>query len=224
MTANRGDAAPARGNAAHAGDPPAPARRSAGERRGQLVAAAVPAFAATGLHGTAVSSVTARVGVTQPYAFSLFGTKKGLFLAAVEHGFDHLAATFRRAASGRSGDEALQAMGEAYLGLLDDRDWLLLQLQAYAACADEEVRDLVRRRYAGLYALVGELSGAGHERLRGFFAQGMLLNVAAAMDLPEVAEAGDGWLERCGAEPTAARTAAAGAAAGGGSPPARAPR
>lgn len=190
--ATRRPAAPAGGRPASAG------RRSAGERREQLVEAAVPAFAATGLHGTAVSSVTARVGVTQPYAFSLFGTKKGLFLAAVEHGFDHLAATFRRAASGAAGEEALHAMGEAYLALLDDRDWLLLQLQAYAACSDDEVRDVVRRRYAELYALVGELSGAGDERLREFFSLGMLLNVAAAMDLPELAEKGDDWIARCG--------------------------
>src|SRR3954454_12659533 len=134
---------------------PASSRRSAGERRDQLVRAAVPAFALGGLHGTAVSSVTAAVGVTQPYAFSLFGTKKGLFLAAIEHGFDHLETTFRAAAAGRDGDEAMRAMGEAYMALLEDRDWLLLQLQAYAACSDDDVREVVRRRYAALYGLVG---------------------------------------------------------------------
>src|SRR3954466_1914336 len=119
-------------------------RRSAGERREQLVAAAVPAFAVGGLHGTAVSAVTAAVGVTQPYAFSLFGTKKGLFMAAVEHGFEHLETIFRAAASGLAGEDALRAMGDAYVALLaEDREWLLLQLQAYAACSDDEVRELV---------------------------------------------------------------------------------
>src|SRR3954463_745498 len=93
-------------------------RRSAGERREQLVAAAVPAFAVGGLHGTAVSAVTSAIGVTQPYAFSLFGTKKGLFLAAVQHGYDHLEATFRAAAAGKQGDDAREAMGEAYFALL----------------------------------------------------------------------------------------------------------
>src|SRR3954464_1184837 len=141
-------------------EPSASGRRSAGERRDQLVAAAVPAFAHAGLHGTAVSAVTSAIGVTQPYAFSLFRTKKGLFLAAVEHGFDHLEATFRRAAAGREGDDAREAMGDAYFALLQDRDWLLLQMQGYAACGDPEVRDVVRGRYAALYELVGELSGA----------------------------------------------------------------
>jgi AcrR family transcriptional regulator len=178
-------------------DPAVARRRSAGERRAQLVEAAVGAFAHTGLHGTAVSAVTDRVGVTQPYAFSLFRTKKDLFLAAVEHGFDHLEATFRRAAAGRTGDEAREAMGDAYAALLEDREWLLLQLQAYAACSDDEVREVVRRRYAGMYELVAELSGAEDATLHAFFAQGMLMNVAAALDLPELAAKDADWLTAC---------------------------
>jgi AcrR family transcriptional regulator len=172
-------------------------RRSAGERRTQLVEAAVGAFARTGLHGTAVSAVTDRVGVTQPYAFSLFRTKKGLFVAAVEHAFDHLEATFRAAAAGKRADDALAAMGDAYYALLDDREWLLLQLQAYAACGDDDVREVVRRRYAAMYELVGELSGAEDAALHAFFAQGMLMNVAAAMDLPELAAKDEDWLAAC---------------------------
>jgi AcrR family transcriptional regulator len=167
-------------------------RRSAGERREQLVAAAVPAFAVGGLHGTAVSSVTSAVGVTQPYAFSLFGTKKGLFLASLEHGFDHLEERFRTAAEGLTGEDAMGSMGESYVALLEDRDWLLLQLQGYAACDDPEVRAASSDGYAGLWELVGRVSGAPEEEVRAFFATGMLLNVAAAMDLPQIA--GDpGW-------------------------------
>src|ERR671935_1698722 len=96
-------------------------RRSAGERRAQLVEAAVGAFAQTGLHGTAVSAVTDRVGVTQPYAFSLFRTKKGLFLAAVERGFDLVEERFRAAADGRPREERLKAMGDACGEYLKDR-------------------------------------------------------------------------------------------------------
>src|SRR3954449_3487273 len=115
-------------------------RRSAGERRAQLVEAAVEAFAQTGLYGTAVSAITDRVGVTQPYAFSLFKTKKGLFLAAVEHGFDRVEETFRTAAAAAPAPEQrLEAMGHAYVGLLEDRELLRLQLQAYAASGDDEV-------------------------------------------------------------------------------------
>jgi AcrR family transcriptional regulator len=149
------------------------------------VRAAVPAFAQSGLHGTAVSTITAAVGVTQPYAFSLFKTKKDLFLAAVERCFDRVEQSFRDAAAEAPAPEGrLETMGHAYVGLLEDRELLLMQLQAYAACGDDEVRAVVHRRYAGLYRVVRDLSGADAEALRAFFAHGMLLNVAAAVDLP----------------------------------------
>jgi AcrR family transcriptional regulator len=174
------------------------ARQTAGERRPALGPAAQRPVAAGGLHGTAVSAITADVGITQPYAFSLFGTKKGLFLAAVERGFERVEDTFRTAAAGAAESEALPAMGQAYATLLEDRVLLLVQLQGYAASADDEIRDVVRRRYAQLYELVRDLSGAAPDELRGFFATGMLMNLAAALDLPELL-AGEGWLENCGA-------------------------
>ena len=195
--------------------PPVRPRMSAADRRDALIRAAVPAFADGGLHGTAVSTITDAVGVTQPYAFSLFKTKKGLFLAAVEHGFDRVEETFRGAADGAAAGERLAAMGQAYVGLLEDRALLRLQLQAYAASGDDDVRAVVHRRYGRLYALVRELSGAGPEDLRRFFGDGMLLNVAAAVDLPLFAE-DEAWLSACG-------PAGAGAAPGGGSSPAPGP-
>src|SRR3954454_4132234 len=174
----------------------APARRprmSAADRRDELVRAAVPAFAQGGLHGTAVSAISDAVGVTQPYAFSLFGTKKGLFLAAVERCFVRVEPTFRDPAPEAAPEERLEAMGHAYVGLLEDRELLQMQLQAYAACADDEVRALVQRRYAALYELVCDLSGADADALRRFFGDGMLLNVAAAVELPMFA-GDDAWI------------------------------
>jgi AcrR family transcriptional regulator len=182
-----------------ADSPPATAprtRQTAGARREALVDAAVEQFAQTGLHGTAVSAITDAVGITQPYAFSLFGTKKGLFLAAVERGCDRIEEAFRQAAAAAGEDGPLAAMGEAYGGLLGDRSLLLVQLQSYAACGDDEIREVVRRRFAQLYDLVRELSGADRIELQGFFATGMLLNVVAAMDLPEVLE-DETWLMDC---------------------------
>ena len=87
-------------------------------------------------------------------------------------------------------------MGNAYGALLADRNELLLQLQAYAACGDERVQTVVRRRYAELYRYVEEHGGATAEEVRQFFALGMLLNVAAALDLPGLA-VDEGWAARC---------------------------
>jgi AcrR family transcriptional regulator len=173
---------------------PRPPRLSAAARREAVVAVAVRHFARTGLHGTAVSAITDEVGITQPYAFSLFGTKKGLFLAAVEHGFERVEDAFRAAASSVGPEARLEAMGRAYDELLADRDLLLLQLQAYAACGDTEVREVVRARFRRLYELVRELLGAGPDALREFFAKGMLLNVAAAMEWPALGD-DESWLE-----------------------------
>jgi AcrR family transcriptional regulator len=175
---------------------PTRTRQTADERREALVTAAVEHFAETGLHGTAVSAITDDVGITQPYAFSLFGTKKGLFLAAVDRSFDRVEETFREAAEHAGPNDALEAMKESYSSVLADRTLLLMQLQTYAACGDEEVRDLARRRYAQLYDLVRDLSAVDREQLTEFFAAGMLLNVAAALDLPQLL-LDDTWLDDC---------------------------
>src|SRR5579884_3810265 len=74
-------------------------RVPAAERRSELVDAAVEEFAHGGLHGTPVDKIARRVGVAQPYVFSLFRNKRELFLAAVERGFELVGATFARAAA-----------------------------------------------------------------------------------------------------------------------------
>ena len=144
------------------------------------------AFARSGLHGTAVKAVTDAVGVTQPYAFSLFGTKKGLFLATIDHCFDKVAQVFRKAAATAPAGDRLPAMGAAYTELLHDRDTLQFQLQAYAASGDEEVREVVARRYHELFELVQELGGVPADHARVFMATGMLCNLAVTLDLVEL--------------------------------------
>ncbi len=72
-------------------------RRSAEERREQILEAAVEEFAAKGLRGASVEDVAERVGVSQPYVYKLFGTKKGLFLAAMRRVRERVTEAFRRA-------------------------------------------------------------------------------------------------------------------------------
>ncbi|HSZ68811.1 MAG TPA: TetR/AcrR family transcriptional regulator [Solirubrobacteraceae bacterium] len=173
---------------------PAPRTRvPAAERREELISAAVHEFAHGGLHGTPVERIARRVGVAQPYVFSLFGNKRELFLAAMERSFQRVEETFRRAdadfRAGRAADceDALQAMGHAYKELLAcDRDYLMLQHQSYAACDDELVRARVRHRYAELVGLAQELSGAEDERIDDFFRHGMALQVAAALGVEDL--------------------------------------
>src|SRR4051794_8161894 len=177
--------------------PPVP-RMSAGDRRAQIVELAVEEFAGHGLHGTSTEAIAHRAGVSQPYVFRLFGTKKALFLACAERCFERIRGAFRAAAAA-AGDvppaERLAAMGAAYVELLSDRTLLRSQLQLYAACEDPEIRTVARQRWGALVREVERLSGASPEELRAFMAHGMLLNVAAAMDLPALADE-EPWVRR----------------------------
>ncbi len=168
-------------------------RMSAAERRETVLEAAVVEFAARGLAGTSTEDVARRAGISQPYLFRLFPTKKALFLALVERCFQRVRDTFTTAAGDLTGDEALSAMADAYELLLDDRTLLLLQMQAYAACDDPEIRAVTRTGYKKLWELTERLTGLPFQRVVDFFAIGMLMNVAAAMDLPSVDERWTSW-------------------------------
>src|SRR3954451_25342194 len=115
-------------------------RMTADERRDAIVAAATEEFATGGLVGASDETIDRRVGVSQPYVFQLFGTKKDLFLEVTLSCFDRIVLAFEdsvgRWTRGEDEDDcnsAIHAMGHAYYRLLEDRTLLMLQLQAYAA-------------------------------------------------------------------------------------------
>jgi AcrR family transcriptional regulator len=192
-------------------------RVPASERRDALIDAAVHEFARRGLYGTPVDGIARRVGVAQPYVFSLFGSKKELFLAAVERGFELSAETFTRAAAeydptiAKPDADVLKAMGNAYVQLLhsEHRDYLMLQHQAYAACDDPEIRERVRACYARLVAHAERLSQEqaerdgtpvpDAERIDEFFRYGAWINIGAAMGVEDMS-AGCEWIREDAAQ------------------------
>ena len=183
----------------------APRKRvPAAERRDALIEAAVHHFAHGGLQGTKVSAIATDVGVAQPYVFSLFPTKRELFLAAVDRCFAKVSALFRQAAADfdangpeEPDEDKLNAIGHAYMNAIaDNPDQLLLQLQGYAACGDDPgIQAAVRRNYAHLVQLARELTDVDDERLDGFFQMGMWCNVAAALGIEDF-KTGSGWVEQ----------------------------
>jgi len=156
---------------------------TADERRETILQAAERVFAARGLHGTPTIEIAKAAGISQAYLFRLFPTKAELFIALVQRCNERIHRTFVDAAAEAksSGDGVLDAMGCAYVGMLADRELLLVQLHAHAACDDETIRVEMRRGFAQLVELVERESGAGPDEVRAFFAHGMLLNVLAAM-------------------------------------------
>src|SRR5262245_49421673 len=128
---------------------------SADQRRDLVVRAAQAEFAAGGYDGTTTEAIARRVGVSQPYLFRLFPSKKALFLASIEGCFDRIAEMFETVSEGLTGEAALTAMSRAYTAQLDNRELLRMQLQMWAtACQDDEVRALARRRWGEMWRQV----------------------------------------------------------------------
>src|SRR3990172_4352887 len=165
-------------------------RRTAEERREDVLEAAVEEFARAGFHGASADTIARRAGISQPYLFRLFGSKKDLYVASVRRCLRRTLEAIQEAAEGLRGEEALSAMGEAYGVLLKtDPTMLQAQLQTYAAALDDpDVRTAVRDGYGDLYTYIERVSGVSAPRLARFFAMGMLHNVVAAMVLHEESE------------------------------------
>lgn len=163
---------------------------TAAERREVLIEAAFQVFAERGFHGTPTTAVAQAAGISQAYLFRLFPTKEDLFVAAVERCYERLAETMRDGAESAraAGIELLDGMALAYLQLMRDRTVLQATLHAFAGAAGGggPVRDAVRKGYGELYALVQEITGADADRMREFFAHGMLCTMLACMDAPEI--------------------------------------
>jgi AcrR family transcriptional regulator len=175
-------------------------RKSKEERREEILDAAVAEFAQKGLHGASTDEIARLAGISQPYVFRLFGTKKELYLAVIARCFRQTLEIFQRAAEGERGDEALQAIGRAYGQLLEsDRIYLRAQMQAYAACEDPEICAVVRNGYGDLVNYVERVSGSSSVELAAFFSSGMLMNVLSSMDAP-AQDWGRRLLEGCKAD------------------------
>jgi AcrR family transcriptional regulator len=159
-------------------------RLSAGERKDSILDAALIEFADSGYEGTSTEDIARRAGISQPYLFRLFGTKKELYIASVSRCYRDTLELFQRAAEGRRGEDALHAIGEAYMEQLEtNRVWLRAQMQGYAASDDPEIRRVVREGFGDLIAYVRRVSGADWPVVWQFFATGMLLNVLASMQV-----------------------------------------
>ena len=158
-------------------------RMSAAARREDVVGIAFRHFAEGGFDGTSTEDIAREAGVSQPYLFRLFKTKRGLFEACSDKCFAQVRAVFENGVAGETPEERFAAMGEAYeTRLLPDRHALLFQMRAFAV-ADPEIRVHVRGGFEGLRATVAELAGVAPDDTWDFFGSGMLLNVVTMLDI-----------------------------------------
>ena len=174
-------------------DATATARSTAEERREAILEAALVCFADHGAHGMSTEAIAKAVGISQPYVFRLFGTKKELVKATIERCMTGTLEMLRTAAAGLTGEEAKKAIGEAYVQRVSNPTYLRAQMQSYVACEDPEIREVVRRGFGELVEYVERATGLPPERVAQAFAHAMLLNVLAAMHLDDAPEP---WAQR----------------------------
>ena len=158
-------------------------RMSAQARREEIVVIAFRHFAGGGYAGTSTEAIAREAGISQPYLFRLFKTKRELFQACGDRCFAMITQVFEEAAAAAEPGEALNAMGQAYIDrLLADRTALMFQIQAQTV-ADPKIRAAVRDGFNGLRATVARLGKVSEAETWSFFADGMLLNVIAMLEL-----------------------------------------
>jgi AcrR family transcriptional regulator len=158
-------------------------RQTAAERRQAVLDAATHEFAVHGFNGASTDDIARGAGISQPYLFRLFGSKKELYLATTKRCSEELYVLFAEAAKGKTGVQALHAMGETYGEIMQDRDRLMLMLKSWTASDDPDIRAANRTAWRNLVDLAEQASGESAIVVQRFFASGMLITILMAMDL-----------------------------------------
>ena len=168
---------------------PAAHRSTAQVRRRQVLRAATAVFARSGYYATTIDDVAQATGISQAYVMRLFGSKLGLFVSVVDECNKRVAAALGDAAgqvSGGTPEAVLEAMYEAYAGLIADRSLIMIQVHAQSVTDVPEIRDAVRRGLAELVDSVKVRSGASDTQVQRVVAFGMLCQLIVAVDLDEL--------------------------------------
>ena len=162
-------------------------RQTAEERREAVLDAATHEFAVKGFHGGSTEQIARAAGISQPYLFRLFRSKKELYIEAFARCEAKLYDSFVEAVRGKTGQEALSAMGEAYMDFAQVSDRLMLMLKTWSS-DDPDVRRVSRTGWRNIVDLAEQASKEPPEVVGRFFAGGMLITILMSMGLVEEPE------------------------------------
>jgi AcrR family transcriptional regulator len=163
-------------------------RQSGAVRREAILDAACEEIAVSGFAGATTADIARRAGISQPYVFRFFPSKKDLSLAVVDRCVGQLLADWERVLPG-PGETRLDALGRSYVEALPNRrTQLLVQLQAYAAAGDPGMAEAMRHHLARIFryiVLQARRDGAAHPHADAatFLSRGFLINAAMAIGL-----------------------------------------
>ena len=162
-------------------------------RRAEIVSAAIEVFAQIGYFRATTAQVAERASISQPYIFRFFATKEALLLTALEVSWTRIIEAFRQVVQSAAPERLELELIEAYERILvSHRHETLLQMQAQTI-QEPSIRDAMRGGFREVRHLVLEAFRAAgipnpEERTLLFLAKGMLCNISAALELPELME------------------------------------
>jgi AcrR family transcriptional regulator len=176
-------------------------RQTAAERREAILDAAVEEIAVAGFTGATTAAIAKRAGISQPYVFRFFPTKKELSLAVVDRCVSRILRDWE-AAVPEPGETRLQTLGRTYVQALPSRRAeLMVHLNGYAAAEDPDVAEAMRHHLSRVYRYVilqAKRDGVPDPNAAAaeFLARGFLINAAMAVGL-ETALTGEEWAGIC---------------------------
>jgi AcrR family transcriptional regulator len=153
------------------------------ERRALVLRAAVKEFGRQGYEGTSTTSIARLVGVSQPYLFRLYGSKKRLFTETAAWAPAELGRVLDEAAKGADHAARLAGCAAAITRPTPaHNDLLRFELALYGAADDPELASLARWHFDSLWRRVARATGAPPEKLSVFFGQLSMTIVRALLN------------------------------------------
>lgn len=132
-----------------------PVQRQRGDLGPALIDAALELLAEEGVDALSLRGVARRVGVSAMAPYRYYSDKSALMAAVARHGFEHLAAAMRRAASADDPRERLVPIGVAYVSYAVDHPALFRLMFGSQCCSgDQGLRAARDATYAVLSSTV----------------------------------------------------------------------
>ena len=165
-------------------------RMRSADRRALILDAATEVFGARGYLGTTTDDVARAAGISQPYVVRMFGSKERLFVEVIERARTALLETFHEALAqneARSVAELHQALGDAYVDLVERRGIHLSLLQGFVQGADPVVGAAARQGFLDVWSLLRNEARFTPDQARDFLARGMLISILLSVRMAEAA-------------------------------------
>jgi AcrR family transcriptional regulator len=141
-------------------------RMPAAERRLALVETAIRLFSESSYRGTTTAEIARAAGVSEPILYRHFGSKRELYLAALDHVWEQVRAGWEKTLSGAADVcAAVEAIGREHVSLHSSKLQLSeLWVQALTEAADDrELREHLRRHMREVHAFTAAMLRRGQE-------------------------------------------------------------